>query len=581
MQLFIIEKKLVVTIFLFILVFFLLSPSHNVHAIAPDDTIYTVDQDGGSIVGPHTSIAIGSDGFPIIAYSDNTHRDLRVAHCKSKDCNSTAGYDINIVDSNDAVGFYTSIAIGSDGFPIISYFDSTSSDLKFVHCKDRVCSNATGYDITTIDSSGIVGMGTSIAKGSDDLPIISYYDYSNKSLKVAHCNDLECSNSTGSEIDFTTIIHPDSDEIGISNSIAVNNADGYPIISYYNSTDNSIEVLHCLDVACSLNEIFVVNESPGGDMGTNSSILIGWRNHPMIAYANKTNDNIAIAYCRDLNCKSIPEGGSGYLINNIDMVETLDTITLALTLEERAVVSYYDDDNDLFKVAYCSDAECNSSTIQSIPVDDSLDGGRYPSITVTTSGIPLVAYYDNQSVQVWYGRSWTPLLDMVIDLQHKSDESTNEIQVVTDSDLDGNFSTKNSSTTTGSGVTIGSDGIVNDLWLLDVYPITGTEPLYIKPKFYLSQASIENISYGDYREGNSLTFAEEFECGDLNNDDQVSGPDFSLFLNDYGSDGIGDFNKDSLVNGIDFAYFVNNYGKNGAYLTGLINHGVTDKSWVW
>ena len=40
------------------------------------------------------------------------------------------------MDSVDDVGFYTSIVIGSDENPVISYYDFTNDDLKLVHCTD-------------------------------------------------------------------------------------------------------------------------------------------------------------------------------------------------------------------------------------------------------------------------------------------------------------------------------------------------------------------------------------------------------------------------------------------------------------
>jgi hypothetical protein len=573
-------KKIALMVFFFISVYLpaLLPP--DVHAIAPEDAFYTVDEVPGDLIGTWNSIAIGTDGFPIIAHYDASNANLRVTHCKSIDCNSTAGYDTNVIDSAPSVGMYNSIAIGSDGFPIISYFDNDARNLKVAHCKSIDCNNTAGYDINVIDSGENVGKHTSIAIGWDELPIISYWDAANQSIKIAHCNDLECSDSPGSEIDITTFSHPEGDSTGAFSSVAINHgAVGYsdPFISYHNDTDRSLEVFHCINVSCTAGSVYTVQSSDA--TGYQNSIMIN-AHHPMIVHRDMANDYIQIIYCKTKYCDDL--GGSGYFINNIDIAETYDKITMALTPDEKAVVSYHDDPRGLLKVALCTDHECNSSTIQSISVNDPHDGGRYPAIAVATNGIPLVAYWDDHSLNVWYGRSWTPLLDMGINLQHTSDESTNEIQVVTDRNLNGDFTTKNSSNTTGSGVTIGSDGIVDDLWLLNMHPTVGASPLlYIKPKYYLSQSNFENIGYGDYRDGNRLTFGEEFKCGDLNNDDQVSGPDFTLFLNDYGNTGVGDFNGDSIVNAIDFSFFISNYGENGAYLTNLIDLGVTDKSWVW
>ena len=39
----------------------------------------------------------------------------------------------------NSVGSYTSIAIGADGVPVISYFDSVDNDLKVAKCGSLAC----------------------------------------------------------------------------------------------------------------------------------------------------------------------------------------------------------------------------------------------------------------------------------------------------------------------------------------------------------------------------------------------------------------------------------------------------------
>ena len=85
------------------------------------------------------------------------------------------------IDSAGDVGEFSSIAIGTNGNPIISYHDNTNGDLKVAACNNPTCTTSTN---TTIDSVGLVGWYTSITIGTNGNPIISYWDQTNQDLKV-------------------------------------------------------------------------------------------------------------------------------------------------------------------------------------------------------------------------------------------------------------------------------------------------------------------------------------------------------------------------------------------------------------
>jgi hypothetical protein len=61
--------------------------------------------------------------------------------------------------------------------------------LKVAHCNNAACSTAT---TATLDSTGGVGLWTSVAIGADGLGLISYRDQMNGDLKVAHCSSVLC-----------------------------------------------------------------------------------------------------------------------------------------------------------------------------------------------------------------------------------------------------------------------------------------------------------------------------------------------------------------------------------------------------
>ena len=75
---------------------------------------------------------------------------------------------------------------------MISYLDFTNDDLKLAHCNDANCASAT---FTTVDSAGSVGYYTSLTLDASGHPVISYYDASNADLKLAHCNDANCTSA--------------------------------------------------------------------------------------------------------------------------------------------------------------------------------------------------------------------------------------------------------------------------------------------------------------------------------------------------------------------------------------------------
>jgi len=133
-------------------------------------------------VGYDTSLAVGADGQPVVSYLDGPNGDLKVLHCGNAAC--TSGNVMTPVDqSSDPLGYDTSMAIGTDGFPVVSYWDGSNSDLKFLHCGNAACT--AGNQAIAVDTAGTVGRHTSVAIGTDGLPVVSYHDETTGDLKFA------------------------------------------------------------------------------------------------------------------------------------------------------------------------------------------------------------------------------------------------------------------------------------------------------------------------------------------------------------------------------------------------------------
>ena len=105
-------------------------------------------------------------------------------------CGSRFNFQLSFAHSlRGGDNFDPSIAIGADGLPVVSY-KSFPVGLGVAHCGNVKCT--AGNTLTTVDSAGDVGEGSSIAIGADRLPVVSCFDFTNGDLKVAHCGNVTC-----------------------------------------------------------------------------------------------------------------------------------------------------------------------------------------------------------------------------------------------------------------------------------------------------------------------------------------------------------------------------------------------------
>jgi hypothetical protein len=186
----------------------------------------------------YSSLAIGADGLPLVSYLDNANVDLKVAHCADMACSTSTA---NTIASTGNVGLYTSLTIGSDGLGLVSFRDASAATLDVAHCSNLACSSA---NVATVDASGIEGEYSAITLGADGLGVISYYDGSglNQDLKVAHCGNVVCTTASYLTVDA-------AGQVGWNTSITVG-SDGLPFVSYRDVTGDSVKGLHCPNVFC-------------------------------------------------------------------------------------------------------------------------------------------------------------------------------------------------------------------------------------------------------------------------------------------------------------------------------------------
>lgn len=244
------------------------------------------------LFGLMSSLAIGADGFPVISTWNGTDGALRVTHCGNAAC-SAGNTSVNADDPANTVGVWSSLAIAPDSRPVISHIDDTADAVRVTKCSNAAC---TGPNIsTTVDNAVLVFSRTSIAIGSDGLPIIAYQDSSAGALRVTHCGNAACTAGNVS----TTVDNP-TNIVGVQPSVAIG-SDGLAVISHRDNTAGALRVTNCLNVACTLG-ISVTVDDPANSVGQWSAIKFGADGLPVISHYDATAGLLRVAKCGTRTC---------------------------------------------------------------------------------------------------------------------------------------------------------------------------------------------------------------------------------------------------------------------------------------
>lgn len=225
------------------------------------------------------AITIGADGNPIVSYYDSVTASLKVAHCADPDCISVdtpVTVDPAVVDATVDAGAFSSITIGVDGNPVISYYDFANG-VKVVKCSDATC--LTHRAPVTLDAAALGN--TSIAIGVDANPVISYADVNTQDLKIFHCVNQACSQPVP-PLPQVTPVTLDANALGVFTTSLAISADGNPFVSYTSS--GVVTVIRCTNTACTAAKAPLTVDLDGG-VGS-QAIAIGGDANPVIAYVD-------------------------------------------------------------------------------------------------------------------------------------------------------------------------------------------------------------------------------------------------------------------------------------------------------
>ena len=298
--------------------------------------------DSTAAVGLNNSIAIGQAGLPIIAYDDLTNDTVKIVSCTDPSCSCTDTACPPLEAADGSVGGIA-IAIGQDWRPVIAFIDDTSREVRVLRCADPTC--------TSISSNEVVAAGAnfkfdpSLAIGAGGLPIVVYYDLTLAKLQVVRCDDVDC---TCDDEDCTSAQSPITiEQNGRQPSLAIG-VDGLPVISYYDLTATALEVVHCEEPGCTggSDKHWVSQVDNSADVGLDSSLAVGWDGLPVISYHDATNSNLKAVFCNDLACS---DWDPPQTVDDSPQMVGLDT-SLAIGAYGRPVIAHHDNVLDRLKI---------------------------------------------------------------------------------------------------------------------------------------------------------------------------------------------------------------------------------------
>jgi len=233
--------------------------------------ISVIDSTGD--VGRHLSYA-QRGGSNQASYYDATEKDLKYAYANAP------GYTwyIETVDSSGDVGMFSSIDIDSQGLPHIAYYDAGNHAIKYAHYD-----NATLITETIAYSSDYYGWDwdISLKVGKYDFPHILYYD--------AVAGELIYTRWTGAE--WFPILVDKNGDVGQYNALAIDPLDRAHI-AYYDFSNGDLKYIRASDT---YGWYYAWVDKPG-NVGLYLSIDLDYFNNPHIAYFDYTNNKVKYAY---------------------------------------------------------------------------------------------------------------------------------------------------------------------------------------------------------------------------------------------------------------------------------------------
>jgi hypothetical protein len=318
--------------------------------IGGDEVLTVVEQNPGSVY--NMALALDSSGNPIITYGSST--GLRVVHCNDANCSG----DDETMNTFEAPNTeWVSMQLDAAGNPVIAYEAGVPPlGLRLLHCNDPDCGGG-DETVNIVEDPG--GPWASLALDSNGFPVIAHYEWVTQDLRLTHCNDPACA---GGDEYSTSLRETPTLTVKYYDPSLVLDAADRPAITYVvtDALASHLMVMHCDDPDCDGGGESIVAVADNTAGGPVPSLTLDPSGYPVIAYSDESKNthdlqtNLVLARCTDADCANADRS-----LVNVDPNERVSwDPSLVLDAAGLPVIAYVGYRHEQLKLARCDDAAC-------------------------------------------------------------------------------------------------------------------------------------------------------------------------------------------------------------------------------
>lgn len=275
----------------------------------------------------------------------------------------------NITTPGTSVGDMAA-ATGVDGLPLLAHYEPVNGDLVVLHCDVPDCSTTTR---TVVDSTGDVGRKPRLViagTGASAFPLVTYFDQTNNVIKALRCNDAACTTSVSAALSATVGAGPVHE--------TSRNSSGVFAVTYYDTPTTNVRAITCSNYN-SCNPPLDIQAS-ADDVG--QALVMGINGYRYYAYRNATNNHLILRTCGS----TIVSASSCFSTLTLDASGTVEDVHDILVTETRQPIVLYRKGGLEYTVS-CTTPFC---TVATTPNQIGSSAATSGVMTVGSDGYPLI-----------------------------------------------------------------------------------------------------------------------------------------------------------------------------------------------